>query len=77
VTNALKHGRGNIEVQASCTDQTLSVSVADEGQGLAAAFATSSSGDSVGLRLVAMLAVPDGVHVEAAHPQRITVRLAA
>jgi two-component sensor histidine kinase len=76
VTNAFKHGRGNIEVHARCADNVLLVSVADEGQGLASAFATSSFGDNVGLRLVATLALPDGVHVEASHPQRITVRLA-
>lgn len=76
VTNALRHGRGNVEVRASCAKTHLVLSVADEGQGLATALATSSSGDHVGLRLVATLALPDGVFVEPCHPQRITVRLA-
>jgi two-component sensor histidine kinase len=55
VTNALKHGRGRVQVAVRCDDASLQVSVADEGPGFPAGFDPAASA-GLGFRIVSSLA---------------------
>jgi two-component sensor histidine kinase len=76
VTNALRHGRGNVTVHAERDGPMVAVTVGDEGTGFPAGRIDIALQGRTGLRLVSMLAVPGGITIDPARPQRITVRLA-
>jgi two-component sensor histidine kinase len=77
VTNALKHGQGDVEVSAVRDGETLLLSVSDQGAGFKVSRLPKLTQTHAGLRLVSMLALPGGLMIAPATPQRITVRLPA
>lgn len=75
LSNALRHGRGQIDVSIAENADTVVISVADQGGGFPHDASTAELTRRAGLHLVAMLALPDGVSVDADTRQRITVRM--
>ena len=59
VTNALKHGRGSIEVAVTRQDDGLKIVVSDEGAGFPASFDPAAR-DGLGLKIVSAMAGPAG-----------------
>jgi two-component sensor histidine kinase len=57
VTNALKHGRGSIEVAVRQEEDCLKIAVSDEGAGFPAAF-DSRAKDGLGFKIVSAMAGP-------------------
>ncbi len=77
VTNALKHGQGDVDVRAARDGETVLLSVSDQGAGFKLSRLPTLTQTHAGLRLVSMLALPGGLMIDPATPQRITVRLPA
>lgn len=79
VTNALKHGRGKVNVAVRRTDDCLEIAVSDEGCGFPTAFETRTT-TGLGLQIVASLTGPAraaGIAVDRSVPfARIVVRMA-
>jgi anti-sigma regulatory factor (Ser/Thr protein kinase) len=62
VTNALRHGRGQITLRITPATNHLTVEVADEGDGEVAIAAAPGTGGGWGLRIVDELADTWGTH---------------
>ncbi len=75
LTNALRHGRGGISVAIRRDGGSVLVSVADEGTGLPPDTGGGEATRRLGLRLVALLAMPDGVTVDPAGRRKVTARM--
>ncbi len=75
LTNALRHGRGQVDLSIAGDDGIVVISVADEGPGFAQDVSSGELIRRLGLRLVAMLALPGGIAVDPERRQRITVRM--
>ena len=82
LTNALRHGAGHVEVRISCEPgseaspgSAVTITVTDQGAGFPPDFASAEGARRLGLRLVAMLALPGGVSIDQDRRQRITVRV--
>ncbi len=64
ITNALKHGRGRVQVAVRRDVSGLEISVSDEGGGFAAEFSPTVK-RGLGMRLIGLLArAPDGAAIE-------------
>ena len=79
VTNALKHGRGSIEVAVRPEEDFLQIAVSDEGAGFPASF-DSAARDGLGFKIVSAMAGPSSesaIEVDRSVPfSRILVRMA-
>ncbi len=75
LTNALRHGQGQVEVEVRREDDAVVIAVADEGAGFPADCGSAESAWRLGLRLVALLALPGGVSIDPDRRQAITVRM--
>ena len=80
IANALKHGTGRILVELSrappAKGEGVVLAVSDEGPGFPQGFDPASSGrKGLGMRLVAALSQPGGVHIDPGDRRRIVVCL--
>ncbi len=79
VTNALKHGRGRVDVEVKRRDDCLQIAVADEGRGFPENFDPATS-KGLGLKIVSTQARPPSgaaISVDRSVPfARLIVRMA-
>jgi two-component sensor histidine kinase len=75
VTNALKHGSGDVSVALRPETDGVRLTVSDEGPGFPPDFSLVPRGSKLGLLLVQMLATEDGVRIDPANRLAIEVHL--